>query len=90
MVPGHLPSGTCQCKIYLDPSAAAELTQVKTPWLAGICNWDDALIAKAVIWLSLRLQKPILKLLDEDYINNGLSELIAEYNTAYVLNINIQ
>ncbi len=89
MVPATFLQGHANVKFFLDPAAAAELTQVKTPWLAGICNWDDALIAKAVIWLSLRLSKPILKLLDEDYINNGLSELIAEYNTAYTLNIRI-
>ena len=76
-------------KFYLDAAAAAELTKVKTPWLAGICNWDDKLIAKAVIWLSSKLKKPLLKLTDEDYINNGLSELIAEYNSTYTLNIKI-
>ncbi len=76
-------------KFYLDEAAASSLTKVKTPWLAGICNWDEKLIAKAVIWLSLKIKKPILKLLDEDYISNGLSELIAEYNSAYSLNIKI-
>lgn len=76
-------------RFYLDGAASTELTKVKTPWLAGICNWDDNLIAKAVIWLSLKLQKPLLKLTNDDYIYNGLSELIAEYNTAYSLNIKI-
>ncbi len=76
-------------RFYLDAAASSELTKVKTPWLAGLCLWDDDLIAKAVIWLSLKLQKPLLKLTNDDYIYNGLSELIAEYTTAYSLNIKI-
>jgi glucosamine-6-phosphate deaminase len=89
MIPATYLQQHPNVKFYLDPAASVELTKVKTPWLAGICNWDDKLIGKAVIWLSLRLKKPLLKLTDEDYINNGLSELIAEYNTAYSLNIKI-
>ena len=89
MIPATYLQGHNNVKFYLDAAASSELTKVKTPWLAGICNWDDKLIAKAVIWLSLKLKKPLLKLLDEDYINNGLSELIAEYTSAYSLNIKI-
>ncbi len=89
MIPATYLQSHHNVKFYLDASASSELTKVKTPWLAGICVWDDKLIAKAVIWLSLKLKKPLLKLTDEDYINNGLSELIAEYNSAYSLNIKI-
>lgn len=89
MIPATYLQGHPNVKFYLDAAASTELTKVKTPWLAGICSWDDKLIAKAVIWLSSKLKKPLLKLTDEDYINNGLSELIAEYNSAYSLNIKI-
>lgn len=89
MIPASYLQGHHNVKFYLDNVAAANLTKVKTPWLAGICNWDDHLAARAVIWLSLRINKPILKLLDEDYINNGLSELISEYTSAYSLNIKV-
>jgi glucosamine-6-phosphate deaminase len=89
MIPATYLQNHPNVKFYLDAAASTELTRIKTPWLAGICNWDDRLIAKAVIWLSLKLKKPLLKLTDEDYINNGLSELIAEYNSAYTLNIKI-
>lgn len=89
MIPATYLQNHANVKFYLDESAASALTKIKTPWLAGICNWDDRLAAKAVIWLSLKLQKPLLKLTDEDYINNGLSELIAEYTSAYTLNIKI-
>lgn len=89
MIPATYLQNHPNVKFYLDAAASSELTRIKTPWLAGICNWDDKLIAKAVIWLSLKLKKPLLKLTDEDYINNGLSELIAEYISAYTLNIKI-
>ncbi len=89
MIPATFLQSHPNVKFYLDEAASTELTKVKTPWLAGICHWDDKLVAKAVIWLALKLNKPLLKLTDDDYITNGLSELIAEYTSAYSLNINI-
>lgn len=76
-------------KVVLDKSAAEELTKMKSPWLAGICNWTDDLICKAVVWLSQKAGKPILKLTDEDYNEHGLSELIIEEAKPYELNIRI-
>ncbi|MEM1120902.1 MAG: glucosamine-6-phosphate deaminase [Bacteroidota bacterium] len=73
----------------LDREAAGELTRVKTPWLVGMCNWNKDLIAKAVVWLASTTGKPILKLTDEDYNENGLSDLVVEYRSAYKLNIAI-
>ena len=75
-------------QVILDTAAAAELTRVKTPWLVGTCKWTGYLAKKAVIWLSQRLKKPILKLTDRDYNDFGMSDLIAEHGPAY--NINIQ
>ncbi|MBQ4589358.1 MAG: PIG-L family deacetylase, partial [Bacteroidaceae bacterium] len=40
-------------------------------------------------WLCLRLKKPILKLTNKDYNENGLSELLALYGSAYNVNIKI-
>lgn len=76
-------------KVILDKSAAEELTKMKSPWLAGICNWTEDLICKAVIWLSQKTGKPILKLTDEDYNEHGLSELLIEQANSYELNIQI-
>jgi glucosamine-6-phosphate deaminase len=76
-------------KVLVDRSAAEELTRVKTPWLVGMCNWDDALVCRAVIWLAQKAQKPILKLTDEDYHEHGLSDLIIEHANSYELNIRI-
>jgi len=76
-------------KVVLDKGAAEELTKMKSPWLAGICNWTEDLICKAVIWLSQKTGKPILKLTDEDYNEHGLSDLIIEQANSYELNIQI-
>jgi len=71
----------------LDEQAAEELTRRRAPWLVGMCDWTDDLIAKAVVWLSQKLNKPILRLTDVDYNENGLSELIVEHASAYSINI---
>jgi len=71
----------------LDNQAASELTRVKTPWLVTSCVWTKDLKRKAVVWLSEKLNKSILKLTDKDYNNNGMSSLLIEEGTAYDLNI---
>ena len=73
--------------VVLDNAAAAELVRKKTPWLVGPCVWDEDLSKKAVIWLSQKLQKPILKLTDREYNDNGMSDLVAEHGPAYNINI---
>ncbi len=75
--------------VVLDEAAAAELTRFKTPWLVKTCNWDDKMIKKAVTWLSLHLGKPILKLTNRDYADNGMVDLITEYDAAYFVNIKV-
>jgi glucosamine-6-phosphate deaminase len=76
-------------KVIIDKNAAEDLTQYKAPWLVGMCNWTDELICKAVIWLSQKVKKPILKLMDKDYAENGLGDLIIEYASSYAINIQI-
>lgn len=76
-------------KFYVDRAGASELTREKSPWLVGMCVWDKEMVAKAVIWLSQELSKPILKLTDEDYNENGLSELVIEHSSAYKINIDV-
>ncbi len=78
-----------QVTFVIDGAAGAELTRVKTPWLVGPCQWDAALTRKAVIWLCQKLNKPILKLTDRDYNDNGMSDLVAEAGPAYDINIRI-
>lgn len=76
-------------KVYIDIAASTELTKIKTPWLIGICNWDEDLVCKAVVWLSQKTKKPILKLTEEDYAENHLGDLTIEYDDAYNINIKI-
>jgi glucosamine-6-phosphate deaminase len=76
-------------KFVLDTPAANELTRVKQPWLVGSVEWDRYWIRKAVVWLCNKLEKPILKLTNRDYNDNGLSELLAWYGSAYEVNIKV-
>ncbi len=73
----------------VDPAAASELKRIKTPWLVEDVVWDNKMIKKAVCSLALELQKPILKLTNKDYNDNGLSELLAGYGQAYDINIDV-
>ncbi|MDX2111693.1 MAG: glucosamine-6-phosphate deaminase [Verrucomicrobiota bacterium] len=78
----------------LDIAAAQDLTRVKTPWLAGSLqdnnlSWDAAMTRRAVTWLALKIGRPILKLTDRDYNENGLHELLNEHGPAYDLNLQV-
>ena len=76
-------------EVLLDENAATQLTRVKTPWLVSLCDWDEKLAKRAVLWLSEKLSKPILKLTEEDYKLNDLGELIVYYGNYHDLNIEI-
>ncbi len=76
-------------KVIVDTESAEELTRIKTPWLVGICNWNSDLVCKAVVWLSQKVNKPILKLTDLDYNENHLADLIVEHSSSYSINIDI-
>lgn len=78
-----------QVQVVVDQWAAAELTRIKSPWLVGMCTWDDSLIRRAVVWLSLKTKKPILKLTDEDYKDGSLSDLLVQAGNAYSLNLKV-
>lgn len=74
-------------KVILDEAAASELIPYATPWLVRTVDWTDAMIKKAVVWLSLKTGKAILKLTDGDYAENGLESLLSDKNGAYNINI---
>ncbi|GAB3733707.1 glucosamine-6-phosphate deaminase [Spirosoma lituiforme] len=73
----------------IDEAAASELTRMKTPWLVDSVEWDNKMKKKAVTYLSSSLGKPILKLTDRDYNDNGMSDLLAQYGQAYDINIDV-
>ncbi len=75
--------------LVLDAAAAADLTRYRSPWLLGPVEWDDALIRKAVVWLARKLDKPILKLTEEDYNEAGLQDLVAGRGPAYDINVDV-
>ena len=84
-------------KAILDEAAADRLTRYRAPWLlgpmasgpGGAFDWDDDWTRKAVIWLATKLEKPILKLTEEDYNEEGLQELLASRGRAYDLNLQV-
>ena len=75
--------------IYIDEAASVNLTRVETPWLTQKCEWSDYLTRKSVFWLCKKLNKPILKLTDRDYNDNGMSDLITEKGSASSINIKV-
>ena len=75
--------------VVIDLAAAAKLTRIVHPWLVTRCEWNDKLTRSAVVWLCQKTGKPILKLTNKDYNDNGLNELLALYGSGYNVNIKI-
>lgn len=89
----HNPSSYLQSHgnvlFVVDTAAASDLKRMKSPWLVEDVTWDSQLTKKAVCSLALDLKKPILKLTNKDYNDNGLSDLLAGYGQAYEINIEV-
>ena len=76
--------------VVLDENSAQELTRVKTPWLiAPPVEWSDKLIRKAVLWLCETVGKPILKLTNQDYVKNSLTDLLERVGSYDNINIKV-
>ena len=89
LTPGSMLQTHPEAKIFVDLAAASELTRISRPWLVTNCEWTSKLIRRAIVWLCGVVDKPILKLTNKDYSDNGLSELITLYGSAYNVNIKI-
>lgn len=89
LVPGSVLQSHSAVTVYTDLYAASGLTRISHPWLVTNCEWTDKLIRRAIVWLCGVVNKPILKLTNKDYNDNGLSELITLYGSAYNVNIKI-
>lgn len=74
---------------YADQTSASLLTRVVAPWLVGPCCWTPKFQRKAVVWLCQKLHKPILKLKQKDYLENGLSELLEQSGPYDKINIDV-
>lgn len=77
------------CHAVLDQSSAALLTRMKTPWLYQDCQWTEALVKKATIWLSEKKGKAILKLTENDYHEHGMGKLLTEKGSAERINLSV-
>ena len=75
--------------VFLDEAAASDLIAYATPWLTQSVEWTPKMVKKAVIWLCYKTQKPILKLNENDYSENGLESLLSAHNGAYAINLDI-
>ena len=89
LVPASFLQLHSDVKIFADLEAASRLTRISYPWKVTSCEWNDHLIRRAIVWLSEQTGKPVLKLTNKDYNDNGLSELVALYDSAYNVNIKI-
>ena len=76
-------------QFVIDEKAAEDLTRANLPWLVSKVEWNDKLIRKAVIWLCQKVGKPILKVENKDYIENGMTDLIKTFGSANKVNIQV-
>lgn len=76
-------------EMVVDEGASQELTRVKTPWMVGTCDWKPRFIRKAVVWLCMKVGKPILKLTYKDYLDNSLGQLLDAAGTFDAVNIKV-
>lgn len=74
---------------YADENSASMLTRNVAPWLVGPCEWTPKFIRKAVVWLCEKVDKPILKLTQGDYLANGLGELLEQKDSYDQINIKV-
>ncbi|MFT4222412.1 glucosamine-6-phosphate deaminase [Dysgonomonas sp.] len=88
-VPASCLQAHPNANVIIDLNAAYELTRINRPWLVTNCDWTSKLTRRAIVWLCFKVNKPILKLTNKDYQDNGLEELLALYGSAYNVNIKI-
>lgn len=75
--------------LFVDETSSSKLIRVVSPWMVGPCEWTPKFMRKAVIWLCEKLDKPILKLTHQDYLENSLSELLELYGPFDKINIDV-
>ena len=89
IVPASFLQNHDNVSFVLDEAAASGLTRIKSPWLTGDCEWTPKNIKKAVVNMALQLGKTVLSLTNEDYNDNGLSDLLVERGDAYEINLEV-
>jgi len=102
LVPASFLQNHPNCLFILDKESSSQLNRMNCPWVftditkkqstilsSTIIGWTDFNIKKAVIWLSIKKDKPILQLTDEDYHENGMGGIFEKYLSAYETNIKV-
>ena len=87
--PASLLQNHDHISFYVDEAAASLLTRSVAPWLVGPCDWTPKFVRKAVVWLCEVTRKPILKLTEKDYLDNGLDELLQKFGPYDKINIDV-
>ena len=102
LVPASFLQTHPNCLFVLDKESSSQLNRMNCPWVftditkkpssilsSSIIGWTDFNIKKAVIWLSIKKNKSILQLTDEDYQENGMGGIFEKYVSAYETNIKV-
>jgi glucosamine-6-phosphate deaminase len=84
-VPASLLQEHSDACVLVDTAAGRELTDVGTPWLLGRVEWTDRMIKRALLWLSEKTGKALLKLDNDDFRNHSLHQLLRQYGQAQPL-----
>jgi len=87
--PASLLQSHDHISFFVDEGASSLLIRSVAPWLVGPCDWTPKFIRKAVVWLCETTGKPILKLTEKDYLNNGLEELLEKVGKYDEINIKV-
>ncbi len=88
-VPASFLQEHYNCTFYLDEASSQELTRFKAPWLAGHIDWTEKKIRKAVCSMGIALGKPLLMLTKEDYLNEGLADLLERHGPVAEVNLRV-
>ena len=102
LIPASFLQNHTNTLFVIDKESASSLNRMICPWFYTDINkkpsiilsntmlgWSDSNIKKAVIWLSIKKNKPILQLTDEDYNENGMGGIFEKYRSAYDTNIKV-
>jgi glucosamine-6-phosphate deaminase len=71
--------------VLIDAAAGRDLTDVATPWSLGNIEWSDRMIKRAMLWLSQKTGKALLKLDNDDFRNHNLHQLLRDHGPAQTI-----
>lgn len=71
--------------VYLDSASASGLEAIATPWTLGSVDWNETMIIRALVWLSEKTNKSLLKLDDDDFRNYNLHQLLRHHGPSHLL-----